>query len=116
MEGLRRKSLHVNLYGKRHESLKACIKDAIDLDDNCKIYGNINVSIHSNASSTKSSKTNKTYLANTDAIADLVMKKMNQVFKPQARPQEQLRYERQYYCGGCGWEHRTSQFMLNPQI
>ena len=33
LEGLRDKSLHFDLYGKKHETLNECIYDAIDLDD-----------------------------------------------------------------------------------
>lgn len=34
LEGLLNKSLHANLYGRKHETLNECIKEAIDLDDN----------------------------------------------------------------------------------
>lgn len=39
LEGLLNKSLHADLYAKRHTVLNDCIYDAIDLDDNCEIYG-----------------------------------------------------------------------------
>ena len=39
LEGLRDKKLHAYLYAKKHKTLKECINNAIDLDDNCDIYG-----------------------------------------------------------------------------
>ena len=39
LEGLLNKSLHASLYSKKHKTLNECIHDAIDLDDNCDIYG-----------------------------------------------------------------------------
>ena len=39
LEGLRDKKLHVDLYAKKRKTLNECIADAIDLDDNCDIYG-----------------------------------------------------------------------------
>ena len=84
LEGLKNKSLHANLYDKKHDTLNECIKDAIDFDDNCEIYGNVDKKIHSpsETSSVKSGKTQETSPVETDAIADLVVKKINQVFKP----------------------------------
>ena len=38
-EGLRDKSLHVDLYNKKHKTFNECIYDANDLDDNCDVYG-----------------------------------------------------------------------------
>ena len=38
LEGLINKSLHASLHTKKHDNLDTCIKDAIDLDDNCNIY------------------------------------------------------------------------------
>ena len=53
LEGLTNKSLHANLYAKKHNMLHACMKDAIDFDDNCEIFGNVNASARSETSSTK---------------------------------------------------------------
>ena len=39
LEGLRDKKLHADLYAKKHKTMKECIHDAIDLDDNYDIYG-----------------------------------------------------------------------------
>ena len=39
LEGLLNKSLHANLYMKKHATLNDCIYYAIDLDDSCDIYG-----------------------------------------------------------------------------
>ena len=33
LEGMQNKSLHANLYGKKHKTLNSCIKDAIDFED-----------------------------------------------------------------------------------
>ena len=46
LEGLKKKSLHANLYGKKHDTLNECIKNAIDLDDNCEIYENVDKKTH----------------------------------------------------------------------
>ena len=64
---------------KKHDTLNKCIKDAIDFDDNCKIYGNVDKRINSPSKSSivKSGKTQDTSLVEADAIADLVVKKMN---------------------------------------
>ena len=32
------KNLHATLYAKKHKSIELCVKDAIDLDDNCYVY------------------------------------------------------------------------------
>ena len=76
--------MHANPYGKKHDTLNECIKDAIDFDDNCEIYGNVDKKIHLplETLSVKSEKTQETSPVEADAIADLVVKKMNQVFKP----------------------------------
>ncbi len=116
LEGLSNKSLHANLYGKRHRTLNECIKDAIDLDDNCELYGNVHKQLNSsNASSTQSGKTKESSPLEADAIADLVIKKMNQVFRPPPKPQDQPRFNKQYVCQSCGGDHPTSQCMLKPQ-
>ena len=64
--------------------MNECIKDAINFDDNCELYGNVDKKIHSTLDtlSTKSGETTKTTSVDADAIANLVVKRMNQVFKP----------------------------------
>ena len=83
LDGLENKSLHANLYGKKHDTLNECIKDAIDFDDNYEIYGNVDKKIHlpSKTSSVKSGKTQEASPVEADAIVDLMVKKMNQIFK-----------------------------------
>ena len=117
LEGLKNKSLHVSLYGKKHDTLNECIKDAIDFDDNCEIYGNVDKKNHSplETSSFKSGKTQETSLVEADAIADLVVKKKNQVFKPQPIPQEYPRFQKPYMCENCAGDHPISECMLKPQ-
>ena len=39
LEGLRDKTLHADLYAKKHKTLNQCIANVINLDDNCDIYG-----------------------------------------------------------------------------
>ena len=74
LEGLSNKSLHANMYGRRHDTLNECIKDAIDFDDNCDLYGNVDKKVNSSdASSTQSEKTNEATPVKADAIADLVI-------------------------------------------
>ena len=110
LEGLANKSLHANLYAKKHDTLNSCIKDAIDFDDNCKIFGNVNASARSETASTKNTiETGKSHPVDAEAIAEMVMKKMNQVFWPPQRQAEQPRFARQYSCGNCGGDHPTLQ-------
>ena len=47
LEGLSNKSLHANLYGLKHDTLNKCIKDAINLDDNCELFGNVDKKVNS---------------------------------------------------------------------
>ena len=84
LEGLKNKSLHANIYAKKHDTLNKSIKDAIDFNDNYKIYENVDKKIHSpsETSSVKSGKTQETSLVETNVIANLVVKKINQVFEP----------------------------------
>ena len=80
LEGLSNKSLHANLYGWKHDTLNECIKDAIDHDDNCELYGNVDKKVNSfDTSSAKSEKTRDSTPIEADAIADLVIKKMNEM-------------------------------------
>ena len=103
LEGLKNKSLHANLYGEKHDTLNECIKDAIGFNKNYKIYGNVDKKIHSpsKTSSVKSGKTQETSLVEVDENVDLVVKKMNQVFKPQLRPQEYPWFQKPYMCKNC---------------
>ena len=104
LEGLLNKSLHANLYMKKHTSLNDCIYDAIDLDDNCDIYGKNKPITGTMAQSTRGSiDSDKTHPADAEAIAELVMRKMNQVFKP---PQ------RMHRCDICGGDHPRGQCLL----
>ena len=65
--------------GKKHDTLNKCIKDAIEFDDNCEIYGNVDKKIHSplETSSFRSKKTQETSPIEAHAIVDLMVKKMN---------------------------------------
>ena len=62
--------------------------DAIDIDDNCELFGNVDKRVNfSDTSSVKSGKTRDSTPMEADAIADLVIKKMNKMFKPAVRAQ-----------------------------
>ena len=81
LEGLLNKSLHANLYAKKHNILNACIRNSIDFDDNCDLYNNVDVSARSETTSTKNTiETGKNQPINAEAIAAMVIRKMNQVF------------------------------------
>ena len=89
LEGLSNKTLHVSLYGKKHKTLNECILDAIDLDDNCDIFGHTTSHILGFESSTvKSSETRKSnHPKSAEAIAEEVMKRMNLAMRqPQRQP------------------------------
>ena len=103
LEGLSNKSLHdANLYGQKPDTLNECIKDAIDLDDNCKLSGNVDKKGNSSTtSSDRSGKTKYSTPMEADTIADLVIKKMNQMFKPVVRAPEPPRFQKPYQCGIC---------------
>ena len=92
--------LHASLYAKKHDTLNACIKDAIDFDDNCKNFGNVNTSVRLETSRTKNTiETGKNHPIEAEVIAEMVMKKINQVFRPSQRPAEQPRFVKQYIVG-----------------
>ena len=50
-----------------------------------------------------------------DAIADLVIKKMNEMFKPAVRAPEPPRFQKPYQCGICHGDHPTFQCALKPR-
>ena len=50
-----------------------------------------------------------------DAIADLVIKKMNEMFRPAVKAPEQPRFQKQYQCGICQGDHPTYQCALKPK-
>ena len=53
----------------------------LTFDNNCEIFGNVNASARLETSSTKNTiETGKSHLVDAEAIAEMVMKKMNQVF------------------------------------
>ena len=78
LEDLSNILLHASLYGERHKALDDCIKDAINFDDSCGLYGNVEKKVNSSdTSSTQSMKTKETSSVRAHAIAVLVIKKMN---------------------------------------
>ena len=97
------------MYAKKHKTLKECIHDAIDLDDNCDIYGKDKpISDTESQSADSSSNTGRNKINETEAMVELIMKRMNQVFKPPPKPMR---------CEVCGGDHPTSQCLprQNPQ-
>ena len=115
LEGLSNKSLHANLYGQKHDTLNECIKDAIDLDDNCELFGNVDKKVNSSDTfSAKSGKTRDSTPMEADAIANLVIKKMKEMFKPTVRALEPPRFQKPYQCGICYGDHPTFQCALKP--
>ena len=80
LEGLSNKTLHVNLYSKKHRAvINECILDAINLDDNCDNFGNTSSHLSGLEYSTvKSSEFGRLNQPNTaEAIAEEVIKCMN---------------------------------------
>ena len=87
LEGLSNKTLHANLYSMKHKTLNECVTDAIDLDDNCIIFGGTSPrssdSRHSHVS-TKNEEQKK--FPDEEKIAEEVIKKMNLAMR---QPQRQ---------------------------
>ena len=77
--------MHANLYGKKHKTLNECIYDAIYLDDNCDIYGKDKPLSGANSRSTTSRTTHETgkdQPKEAEAMVEMIMKRMKQVFRP----------------------------------
>ena len=80
LEGLRDKSLHANLYIKKHKTLNMCTYDAIDLDDNCDIYGKDKPISGLDSQSTTSKNTQeigKKKMNEVEAMVEMLMKRMS---------------------------------------
>ena len=105
----------MQIYGQKHDTLNECIRDAIDLDDNCELIGNVDKKVtSSNTSSAKSEKTRGSTPMQANAIATLVIRKMNEMFKPAVRALEPPRFQKPYQCGICHGDHPTFQCALKP--
>lgn len=111
LEGLVNKTLHAHLYAKKHTSFNECCLDAMDYDDNFEVdsesSGKDKRNLFARALDSSSSATKE---MNPEAIVEIVLKKMGQLYHPSYRPQQQ--YTRTtpvgpYVCGGCGGDHRT---------
>ena len=98
LESLRDKNLHMQLFGKRHTILDDCFDDALLYEDNCNLGGADTRDIGSDSSSHTSRH------INSEAIADLVIKKMEQ---KQRHPLNRGGYPRAYVCGICSGNHPT---------
>ena len=95
--------MHADLYAKKHKNLNECIYDGIDLDDNCDIYGKDKPISGVDSLSTTSrgtQETTKDPSHEAEAMVEMIMKRMNQVFKPpNPRP---------IRCEICAGDHPTS--------
>ena len=88
-------------------------RDAIDLDDNCELFGNVDKKVNSSdISSAKSGKTQDSTPMEANVIANLVIKKVNEMFKPVVRAPEPPRFQKPSQCGICHGDHPTLQCAL----
>lgn len=96
-----KQELAQSLYRLQHKTLNKCIRDVIDLDDNCNIYGKDKLITGSDTSSAKSSvDTEREKEGEVEAMVEKIMKRMNQDFWP---PQMLQR------CEVCTQDHPTFQ-------
>ena len=98
LESLRDRNLHMMLFGKKHVRMDECFDDALLYEDNCNLGGGDTKDLGSDSSSHTSRH------INSEAIADLVLKKMRQ---EQRYPQNRGGYPRAYSCGICSGNHPT---------
>ena len=87
----------MQLFGKRHMTLDDCFDDALLYEDNCN-FGGADVRETGSDSSSHTSRH-----INSEAIADLVLKKMRQ----EQRYPSNRGYPRAYVCGICSGNHPT---------
>ena len=114
LESLRNKTLHAHLYAKKHSTFNACCMDAMDYDDNCELstHDNTEGRVEGTSSVKKGSESNSSAPSiNPDQIADLVLKKLGQTYRPQYRQSNYTPNMQQgpYKCGTCGGPHRMDQ-------
>ena len=99
--------LYAHLYMKKHTSFNDYCHDAMDYDDNFDALRDDKeekktISKHSN-STTSSSKE-----VNLDAIVDLVLQCMGQLYHPPYRPTySQQVPQGTYRCGKCGGDQKS---------
>ena len=87
----------MQLFGKKHVTLDDCFDDALLYEDNCNFGG-------ADVRETGSDGSNHTSRhINSEAIADLVLKKMRQ----EQRYPLNRGYPRAYVCGVCSGNHPT---------
>ena len=106
--------LHAHLYALRHTSFNACCHDAMDYDDNLDVDDKFGKGdkIEDKQSTVKISETME---ANYDTIAEIVLKRMGQLYHPQPRnnytPQA---IQGPFRCGKCGRDHKTELCTVYP--
>ena len=88
----------MQLFGKKHVTLDDCFDDALLYEDNCNFGGAADVRETGSDSSSHTSRH-----INSEAIADLVLKKMRQ----EQRYPSNRGYPRAYVCGICSGNHPT---------
>ncbi len=100
LEGLRDRNLHMQLFGQKHVRLNECFDDALLYEDNCGLGG----ATLRDEGTDGSSHTSRH--VNSEAIADLVLKKMRQ--EGRMNPMQRAGgYPRAYVCGICSGNHPT---------
>ena len=82
LEGLQNKTLHAHLYAKKHATLNACCTDAMDYDDNFDMSNIANLEIKKDGKSLSADSSSQTPSLNPDQIAELVLKKLGQTYRP----------------------------------
>ena len=112
LEGLRNKVLHAHLYAQKHKTFQECCLNAMDYDDNFEVSGISNVS---NKPRSQDSRNSGSYIASQEKfhtkeeIANLVLQRLGQTYKPTNRFQNYVPQGGYYRCKKCSGPHRTDQ-------
>ena len=99
LESLRDRNLHLQLFGQKHTKLEECFADALLYKDNCTMGG---VNVHEEIE--RSSHTSQH--VNSEAIADIVLRKMRQEGRGNIVPRG-ITYPQAYIYGICSGNHPT---------
>ena len=120
LTGLRNKLLQDHLYARKHATFQECCLDAMDYDDNFEGSGTLGIVTkgrsHDSGSSVSSVVTQEKFPSKGE-IADELLQRLGQAYKPLNRyqnyaPQPGGGY---YRCGKCGGPHRTDQCDAIPE-
>lgn len=111
LEGLMSKTLHAHLYALKHTSFNECCHDAMDYDDNF----DVDEKSSQNEGKQSTEKSSETKELSPDAIAELVLKRMGQLYRPPPRPNfTPQTIQGPYRCGKCGGDHKTEHCTVYP--